>query len=70
MKSTKFTWLGHATVRVDLPGGEVMAIDPWLEGNPNAAIAASAIDRLDPHLRDFGSPIEVVELAPGESFEP
>src|SRR5678815_3097943 len=32
----RFTWLGHATVRCDLPGGEVIVIDPWLEGNPSA----------------------------------
>ena len=25
----KFTYLGHATVRCDLPGGEVVLIDPW-----------------------------------------
>ena len=30
-----FTWLGHATVRCDLPGGEVVLIDPFLEGNPS-----------------------------------
>lgn len=28
----KFTYLGHATVRCDLPGGEVVLIDPWVGG--------------------------------------
>ena len=28
------TWLGHATVRLTLPDGRVILIDPWLEGNP------------------------------------
>jgi L-ascorbate metabolism protein UlaG (beta-lactamase superfamily) len=29
-----FTYLGHATVRCNLPGGEVLLIDPWVMGNP------------------------------------
>lgn len=43
----KFTYLGHATVRCDLPGGEVMLIDPWLDGNPSAPMAAGDVDRAD-----------------------
>lgn len=31
----KFTYLGHATVRCELPGGEVMLIDPWVDNNPS-----------------------------------
>jgi L-ascorbate metabolism protein UlaG (beta-lactamase superfamily) len=45
-ESSKFTWLGHATVRIDLPGGEVAVVDPWLTGNPKAP-AGYAFDRLD-----------------------
>ncbi|MEL6207610.1 MAG: metal-dependent hydrolase [Pseudomonadota bacterium] len=29
----KITWLGHASFRIEL-GGEILLIDPWLEGNP------------------------------------
>ena len=47
MKSAKFTWLGHATVRVDLPGGEVIVIDPFLEGNPRASATPSELARVD-----------------------
>lgn len=43
----RFTWLGHATVRVDLPHGEVMLIDPWLTGNPSCPPAARRFERLD-----------------------
>jgi L-ascorbate metabolism protein UlaG (beta-lactamase superfamily) len=43
----KFTYLGHATVRCDLPGGEVVLIDPWVEGNPACLDEQKAFDRLD-----------------------
>jgi L-ascorbate metabolism protein UlaG (beta-lactamase superfamily) len=43
-----FTWLGHATVRCDLPGGQVVLIDPFLTGNPRAPTgAARRLERLD-----------------------
>lgn len=42
-----FTWLGHATVRCDLASGEVVVIDPFLEGNPKTPAAAKRFDRLD-----------------------
>jgi L-ascorbate metabolism protein UlaG (beta-lactamase superfamily) len=29
----KYTWLGHASVRLDI-GDQVLLIDPWLAGNP------------------------------------
>jgi L-ascorbate metabolism protein UlaG (beta-lactamase superfamily) len=47
MKAARFTWLGHATVRVELPTGEILVIDPWLEGNPSSPVSASSFDRLD-----------------------
>jgi L-ascorbate metabolism protein UlaG (beta-lactamase superfamily) len=47
MTPLRFTWLGHAAVRVDLPRGEVVLIDPWLDANPKAAVRTSAIDRVD-----------------------
>jgi L-ascorbate metabolism protein UlaG (beta-lactamase superfamily) len=29
----KYTWLGHAGIRLEI-AGEVLLIDPWIEGNP------------------------------------
>jgi L-ascorbate metabolism protein UlaG (beta-lactamase superfamily) len=41
------TWLGHATVRCDLPAGEVLLIDPFLQGNPSCPPEAKSFERLD-----------------------
>ena len=43
----KFTWLGHATVRCDLPSGEVLLIDPWVQGNPACPDELKDFDRID-----------------------
>jgi L-ascorbate metabolism protein UlaG (beta-lactamase superfamily) len=32
--ATSLTWLGHASFRVDTPGGKRIYVDPWLTGNP------------------------------------
>jgi L-ascorbate metabolism protein UlaG (beta-lactamase superfamily) len=31
---TKITWLGHSTFELRFEGGEVLVLDPWIEGNP------------------------------------
>jgi L-ascorbate metabolism protein UlaG (beta-lactamase superfamily) len=41
----KFTYLGHATVRCDLPDARVILIDPWVDNNPACP----------EELRDLGS---------------
>ena len=46
----KFTSLGHATVRCDLPGGEVVLIDPWVQGNPACPEEHKELGRLDAML--------------------
>ena len=43
----RFTWLGHATLRVDLPSGETMVIDPWLDGNPSCPPSHRRLERVD-----------------------
>jgi L-ascorbate metabolism protein UlaG (beta-lactamase superfamily) len=43
----KFTYLGHATVRCDLPSGEVILIDPWVKNNPACPEELHDLDRLD-----------------------
>jgi L-ascorbate metabolism protein UlaG (beta-lactamase superfamily) len=34
MANGTLTWLGHASFRIDSPGGKRIYIDPWLNGNP------------------------------------
>ncbi|MDX1644267.1 MAG: MBL fold metallo-hydrolase, partial [Thermoanaerobaculia bacterium] len=51
-----FTYLGHATVRCDLPGGEVILIDPWVGQNPACPEDAKSFDRLDAILITHGHP--------------
>jgi L-ascorbate metabolism protein UlaG (beta-lactamase superfamily) len=45
-----FTYLGHATVRCDLPSGEVVLIDPWVQGNPACPPQLKELQRLDAML--------------------
>lgn len=62
----KFTCLGHATVRCDLPGGEVVLIDPWVEHNPACPEELKRFDRIDAMLithAHFDHMGDAVELA-------
>lgn len=61
-----FTYLGHATVRCDLPGGEVVLIDPWVMGNPSCPEEHKTFDRIDAMLithAHFDHMGDAVELA-------
>jgi L-ascorbate metabolism protein UlaG (beta-lactamase superfamily) len=31
----EITWLGHGTYQIRLTSGEVILIDPWIDGNPS-----------------------------------
>jgi L-ascorbate metabolism protein UlaG (beta-lactamase superfamily) len=48
-----FTYLGHAALRCDLPGGDVLLIDPWVS-NPNCPEALKTPDRIDAILLTHG----------------
>jgi L-ascorbate metabolism protein UlaG (beta-lactamase superfamily) len=42
----EITWLGHGTVQLRIPSGEVILMDPWTEGNP-AYPQGFQIERVD-----------------------
>lgn len=50
----KFTYLGHSTVRCDLPSGEVVLIDPWVAQNPACPDDLKTFERLDAILITHG----------------
>jgi L-ascorbate metabolism protein UlaG (beta-lactamase superfamily) len=41
------TWLGHASFRIDSPGGKRIYVDPWLTGNPKCPEAEQEPERVD-----------------------
>jgi L-ascorbate metabolism protein UlaG (beta-lactamase superfamily) len=46
----RFTYLGHATVLCELPGGEVVLVDPWVQGNPACPAQLKRLPRVDAML--------------------
>jgi len=66
----KINWLGHSTFEIELPGGEVILIDPWLQGNPKYP-QGHDLRRVDLMLVTHGHPDhfgDVVEVA--KKFKP
>ena len=49
----EITWLGHGTFQFRLETGEVLVLDPWLEGNP-AYPAGHSFSRVDALLISHG----------------
>jgi len=45
--SGTLTWLGHASFRVDTPGGKRIYIDPFLNGNPKCPEGEQQPERVD-----------------------
>jgi L-ascorbate metabolism protein UlaG (beta-lactamase superfamily) len=47
MANGSLTWLGHASFRLDTPGGKRIYIDPFLNGNPKCPEREQTPERVD-----------------------
>jgi L-ascorbate metabolism protein UlaG (beta-lactamase superfamily) len=54
LKGIKLTWLGHATFRVETPGGNTIIVDPWVMGNPMCPQADRKVGKVDVLLCTHG----------------
>lgn len=52
--STQVRWIGHGTFEFLIPSGEVVLLDPWLEGNPSCSFADKNPRRVDVILVTHG----------------
>jgi L-ascorbate metabolism protein UlaG (beta-lactamase superfamily) len=52
--ATELTWLGHASFRVDTPGGKRLYVDPFLSGNPKCPENELSPERCDLVLLTHG----------------
>src|SRR5437764_34606 len=47
MANGTLTWLGHASFRLDSPGGKRIYVDPFLNGNPKCPPGETTPERVD-----------------------
>lgn len=70
MANVAITWLGHSTFHITLASGEVILIDPWLEGNPKHP-KGFTIDRVDLLLVTHGHSDHIADaVAVAKKFKP
>lgn len=54
LKGIKLTWLGHATFRIETPGGKTVLIDPWVMNNPACPASEKNVKKVDVMLCTHG----------------
>jgi L-ascorbate metabolism protein UlaG (beta-lactamase superfamily) len=54
LNGVKITWLGHATFRIETPGGKTIIIDPWIMGNPACPAKEKDVKKVDVMLVTHG----------------
>jgi len=63
----KLTWLGHATFRMETPGGKTIMVDPWVMGNPACPPSEKEVKKLDVmlcthgHFDHIGDAVEIAK---------
>lgn len=66
----EITWLGHATMQFRLDSGEVIVMDPWIEGNPKYP-KGHKFDRVDAILASHGHFDHIHDVLPlAKKFKP
>ena len=67
LNGIKLTWLGHATFRIETPGGKTMIVDPWIMGNPACPEKDKDVKKVDVllcthgHGDHIGDAVEIVK---------
>jgi L-ascorbate metabolism protein UlaG (beta-lactamase superfamily) len=70
MADGTLTWLGHASFRLDTPGGKRIYVDPWLDG-PTVPDAEKDVERVDVIALTHGHSDHVASVVPlSQKFEP
>jgi len=54
LNGIKLTWLGHATFRMETPGGKILLVDPWVMGNPMCPEKDRKLNKIDVMLCTHG----------------
>jgi L-ascorbate metabolism protein UlaG (beta-lactamase superfamily) len=54
LNGVKLTWLGHATFRIETPGGKIVILDPWIMGNPATPASEKKVKKVDVLLCTHG----------------
>ena len=47
LKGIRLTWLGHASFRIETPGGKTIYVDPWVMGNPMCPEKDKTVQKAD-----------------------
>ena len=67
LNGIRLTWLGHATFRIETPGGRTLIVDPWIKGNPACPAADREVKKVDVllcthgHGDHIGDAVEIIE---------
>ncbi len=66
-----FTYLGHSTIRCDLPDGAVILIDPWVDQNPSCPDELKNLERVDAILITHGHGDHMADaISIAQKYEP
>lgn len=67
LKGVKLSWLGHATFRIETPGGKTLLLDPWVMGNPKCPDKEKKLTQVDVmlcthgHFDHIGDAVEIAK---------